>query len=368
MGDQVIWRETKMGFFTGDRLYPFNGPLDLLRFHPLPWANRIRLGVSLLWLGRLDAWDPLDRLTAKSLLLRYSGRPAWDVVWQPLMTAKFGGLAETVSAAWLWERVHSRRQSQRLGKGKESLGYVRGGSGRLLEALAKRVQAMGGVLETGCSVENVLIAQDTCEGLVVGGVPRAAQAVIVTTPIPTFIRLAPSLPDVYQRQLQQIQYQGALCILVRLRRPLSPYYWINVADDRKAFAVVIEHTHLAARADYGGECLVYLGSYLTPDHPWMTAPDVQVAVRYLADLRAMFPDLVPDDILGWSLARERYAQPVFHRGFSSVRPEIATPIKRLYLATTAQSYPESRSVNTALRLGRQAAQLVLERAPTPLCH
>src|SRR5574337_598354 len=45
MGDQVIWRETKMGFFTGNRLYPFNGPLDLLRFRPLPWASRIRLGM-----------------------------------------------------------------------------------------------------------------------------------------------------------------------------------------------------------------------------------------------------------------------------------------------------------------------------------
>jgi protoporphyrinogen oxidase len=361
MGHDVIWRETKMGFFTGDELYPFNGPLDLLRFRPLPWASRIRLGLSLMWLGRLDAWEPLDPLTAKSLLLRYSGRPAWDVVWQPLMKVKFGELADNISAAWLWERVHSRQQSQRLGKGKESLGYVRGGSGRLLEVLAERVQTMGGVLETGCSADELLIAEDTCKGLVIGRAPWAADAVIMTAPIPTFVRLAPSLPEVYQRQLQQIHYQGALCVLVRLRRSLSPYYWINVADARKAFGVVIEHTHLAPVTDYGGESLVYLGSYLPPDHPWMSAAETQVADRYLADLRAMFPAMAPDNILGWSLARERYAQPVFHQGFSKVRPGIATPINRLYLTTTAQSYPESRSVNTALKLGRQAAQLALEQ-------
>ena len=32
LADQLVWRETGMGFYAGGRLYPFNSPLDVLRF------------------------------------------------------------------------------------------------------------------------------------------------------------------------------------------------------------------------------------------------------------------------------------------------------------------------------------------------
>ena len=56
-------------------------------------------------------------------------------------------------------------------------------------------------------------------------------------------------------------------------------------------------------------------------------------------------------------AGEALAQPVFKTGFADIKPTLETPVKNLFLATTAQSFPESRSVNTALKLGSDAADL-----------
>ncbi len=357
LSDRLHWGTTKMGFISEGELYPFNGPLDLLRFSPLPFLSRVRLGMSIAWFGVLKNWEPLDKRYAKELLLTYSGKPAWDKVWGPLLRLKYGDLLEEVSAAWIWERVHSRRKSQKLGKGKESLGYIRGGSGLLLQHLAKAVRELGGVIETGCHVEAILCEDGRCVGVQESGRKLDADAVVATVPVQVLARLAPTLPKDYIDRLANIEYQAALCVLVRLKKSLSPYYWINVADVKNTFAVIIEHTHLAPIEDYNGEVVVYLGSYLRRDHPWVTAPEDEVAKAYIADLFRLFPDLSQDDIIGYSVGREALAQPVFKRNFASIKPTLETPVQRLFLATTAQSFPESRSVNTALKLGSEAADL-----------
>src|ERR1700752_1974967 len=40
--DQVHWQQTGMGFYINGKLYPFNTPLDLLRFGGLNPFDRIR--------------------------------------------------------------------------------------------------------------------------------------------------------------------------------------------------------------------------------------------------------------------------------------------------------------------------------------
>ena len=38
------------------------------------------------------------------------------------------------------------------------------------------------------------------------------------------------LPDAYLAKLRGIEYFTALCLLIELDRPFSPYYWTNIAD------------------------------------------------------------------------------------------------------------------------------------------
>src|SRR5262245_3366654 len=70
---ELMWRGTAMGFMHRRRLYSLNTPLDLLRFAPLPLADRLRLG----WMGmraRAHGADPgLDRVAVDDWIIRMVG-------------------------------------------------------------------------------------------------------------------------------------------------------------------------------------------------------------------------------------------------------------------------------------------------------
>jgi protoporphyrinogen oxidase len=141
---------------------------------------------------------------------------------------------------------------------------------------------------------------------------------------------------------------------LRLRRPLSPYYWINVGDGRFPFAVVVEHTNWMDGDDARGEHLAYLSRYVdsVEDFAW-SLPDHELLARYCDCLRRMFADFREADILGFHVCRDRYSQPVFTSGFSARKPPFATPLRGLFLVNTSQFYPHSRCLDTSFILARE---------------
>ena len=64
LGERLVWRDSKVGFFHGGRIWPFVTPLDLLRFRPLPIIDRVRLGLAGLYLRRQDDWHRYESVTA----------------------------------------------------------------------------------------------------------------------------------------------------------------------------------------------------------------------------------------------------------------------------------------------------------------
>ena len=73
-------------------------PLDVLRFDPLSWPNRIRLGVGTLRARRVDDWKALEQVTSAEWLRQMFGQQVYEVVWEPLLRGKFGEYADSVSA------------------------------------------------------------------------------------------------------------------------------------------------------------------------------------------------------------------------------------------------------------------------------
>ncbi len=102
--------------------------LSLLRFRPLPVWDRFRMGIGLAYLKALGS----PRATGGRRAPRRGSGARWgtraaDVVWEPLLRAKFGEAADTIALPWFWARVHDRTSR---------LGYLGGGFQRLYEALA----------------------------------------------------------------------------------------------------------------------------------------------------------------------------------------------------------------------------------------
>ena len=106
LADKLNWREAGTSFFINGKIYPFNTPLDLLKFDPTPFSQRLRFGIHVATSQFRKSWLGLDKIAARPWLIGRVGMSAYMAIWDPLLRIKFGEFHEQISAAWIWHRIH----------------------------------------------------------------------------------------------------------------------------------------------------------------------------------------------------------------------------------------------------------------------
>ena len=268
---------------------------------------------------------------------------------------------------WIWNKFKLRGHSREKRSGKSRLGYMKGGFGTLVSGLTDAIQQMGGRFHFGHTAMN--IGREMAENgqqryritCVLGDCSTAdfvVNGVVATTSGRQFANIAVGLdlPDDYMKQVRGLRYNADLCMIIRLKHSLSPYYWTTVCDDMP-FIVVVEHTNLTGSDLYGGH-VVYLSRYLDASSPLWTQPDGEIFRQFAQGLSRMYPGFKQTDIIEWRLKRTRYAQPIINCGYSDRMPAMNTPEPGVKLAGMAQIYPEDRGMNYAIRLGEEAAEAI----------
>ena len=365
LGHQVRWIDSSVGTLWDGRIYPFVTPMDLLKFTPLSLLDRMRLGLTTLYLQRQKDFRKYEGITADEWLRRYSGKRGYEVFWGPMLRGKFGDdYYKDVGMAWMWGKVQTRVKSRGKGMVKEKLGYPIGSFGEVFDVLADKVREQGGEVHLSAAVERVDARDGGAVGMRValdGGSARDERfdAVIATTPSYLFPRLADGLPDDYLRRLTDVNYMAAVLVILVLDRPLTNVYWLNVADRSIPFVAAIEHTNLIGPEHYGGKHIVYLSNYLSADHPMFRMGHDEILWGYLPHLRKINPDFNPSWIETSYHHRVGAAQPIIGTNYSVRIPAHRTPIRGLYLANTTQVYPEDRGTNYSVRMGREVARMVM---------
>ena len=367
LGDDLQWIESTVAFQVGERRYPFVTPADLLRFRPVSPLTRLRLGLAALWLRRVTDWRRYQGRGAADWIRSRVGRRGYEAVWGPLLRAKFGDRAEDVSLVWFWGKIHLRFASRPGGPlARERLGYLRGSFGRLVDALVQAVRDRGGRLESGRSVERVVVEGGRAVGVALRDGERErierCDAVIATVPSGAFRRLTPGLERRYGAMLEAVRYQWATVLLLALDRPLSETYWLTMSDDDCPFVVAVEQTNFVPASEYGGLHLVYFSNYCEPGDPVVEEDAEQTLARYLPYIRRINPRFERSWVRGRWLFKDRAGQPVVHARYHETIPPHRTPVAALYLANTTQVYPEDRGQNYSIRMGRRVARLAIADA------
>ncbi|GMG81169.1 NAD(P)/FAD-dependent oxidoreductase [Paralimibaculum aggregatum] len=359
---EVEINPSNTGLYFANTIYRLSSPLDLLRFAPLPFADRIRLGLLALRARRVRDWRALEETTAADWLRAMGGERVFRVVWEPLLTGKFGPHAEAISAVWFWNKLKLRGGS-RGARGEERLAYFRGGFVALAEALAEAVRGAGGEIRLAAPVERLVPEAGGWRLSGRWGSLTAARA-IATPALPLVAEMVRGwAPADYVARLERIHYLANLCLVLELDRPLSETYWLNVNDPSFPFVGVIEHTNFAGAARYGGRHIVYLSKYLPHTDPLYRLGAAEMLDFALPHLARMFPEFDPASVQRHHLWRARWAQPVVERGYSRLIPPEEGP-EGLLLCSMAQIYPEDRGTNYAIREGRRlGARLAAETAP-----
>jgi protoporphyrinogen oxidase len=362
LGDQMTWRDSQVGFYHGGKLYDFISPMDLLRFTPAPFLDRIRMGLAALYLRRQSDGSRYESVTAAEWVKKNMGTGAYNAVWGPLLRGKFGDAHDQLAMVWLWNKIHLRFASRKGVSQKEQLGYLLGSFGVYIDELDRRLRASDlAEINTGTQVREVIVEGGRARGLALADGGRVeCDAVIACMPAHVFEKLAPQLPDDYRRKLTDVRWQWAMCYIMALKRSLSHIYWMNIADDEIPFIAAIEHTNFIEKERYGGNHIVYLSNYLHPDHPYFKMEIDEIEREYLPHLTKINPEFSPDWIADRWLFKGPYAQPVVTIGYRERIPEHRTPVPGLYLATMSQIYPEDRGQNYSIKMGELVAKMAVE--------
>lgn len=362
IADQLRFKETKMGFYYLGSIHPMNNMVDFLRFPPLGWVDRFRLGLTVLAAQLIKDWRRLESVNVQDWLIGWSGRTTFENIWRPMLKAKFDGGFEQTPATYIWSRLVRMKSTREGASQKEEAGHLIGGYITLIRAMSERILAQGGQILLQTAVRQILIEDNTATSVVLqNGEKIDHDKVVCTLQTPIFRRLIPAAPADYLTFLDQTEYLGIIAPLLVLDRPLSGYWTLNITDDRIPFTGVIETTAYIDPQYVGGHHLVYLPKYTAPDSPWQKKSDEEIKQVWLTNLQQMFPQFNPAWIHYFLIHRERYVEPLHKLNETHLIPEVKTPIRSLYLATTAQIYPALTNGESVSRHARQAAEIVFHQ-------
>ena len=355
LGDQMRWRDTSMGYFSGGKLHAWGDPVSLLRYPEVSLMARLRYGLLAFVSTKRERWDSLETTSARDWIVRWAGEEAYNKLWKPLFDLKFYQYADNVSAAWIWTRV-KRIGRSRKSMFQEELGYIEGGSQTLVNRLVEQIEARGGILRLSTPARRVLSEHGRVSGVEAVDGFHPADAVISTMPTPLVSAAVPDLPQEWKDKYDAIENIGVACLLFKLKRSVTPHFWVNISEPDIAIPGIIEFSNLRPLPD--GETIVFVPYYMPVTNEKFGWADDRLLDEAWGYLRRINPELVKEDVLARKVARLRQAQPICEPGFAAKIPPVETSIAGLQIADTCFYYPEDRGIAESVRLGAEMAARV----------
>lgn len=352
--DQMRWVETKMGYWFKNKLQPWGNPVALLKFSGLSFVAKFRYGLHAFLCTKRNDWKSLDNIEATSWIKRWVGEEAYEVLWRRLFDYKFYEYTENLSAAWIWSRIRRIGRS-RYNLLKEKLGYLEGGSHTLLEALKNKIESSGGKIFLSSPVSKVVIDSQKVIGIEVGGKLNKFEKVISTVPLPYISSLIPDLTEDIMAKFKAQKNIAVVCVIVKLKKPLTVNFWLNINDDEMDIPGIVEYTNLRPLDKH----IVYVPFYMPGEHPKYKDDDSVFINKVRSYMKKINPQLSEDDFIDIRASRYRHAQPICDPGYLDKLPPVALPIKGLWVADTSYYYPEDRGISESIGFGRMLAKLAI---------
>jgi protoporphyrinogen oxidase len=167
--------------------------------------------------------------------------------------------------------------------------------------------------------------------------------------------MVPDLPEDWKDRYRAIHNIGVICVIFKLKRPVTPHFWVNVAVPDLTIPGVIELSNLRKGMSNN---IVYVPYYMPITNKKFSWGDDCLLEEAFGCLQLLNPELTRDDVVATKVARLKHGQPICEPGFAAKIPPVQTPIEGLQIADTCFYYPEDRGVAESVRLGRSMARAI----------
>ncbi len=353
---EMDWVETRTGFYTDGKLYSMSNTLEFLKFPPLSLIDKLRLGGTIFWASKVKNWKKLEQIPVAEWLTKLSGKRTFQKMWLPLLRAKLGECWRDTSAAFIWATIARMYAARRSGLKKEMFGYVRCGYDRVLSAFESKLRGNGVEVQCDTSVKQI---HSTPEGKVVVETQHGEDVfdcVVSTLPSPALSAALPAL-NAQQKALHDgIRYHGIICASVVLKKQISPYYVTNITDSGVPFTAVIEMTALVDPKQLGGNHLIYLPRYVTPDDEAFNKSDAEIEDEFVSALDRMYPHFSKDDVLAFRVSRVRHVFALPTLGYSERVPPVETNVANVFAVNSSHIVNGTLNVNESVKLANDFAE------------
>ena len=362
LDDQMVWVNTKTGFFTDHRLHSMSDTIEFLRFPPLRLIDKLRLGYTIFHASRVTNWQALEQIPVADWLRKFSGRRTFEKIWLPLLRAKLGDSWQDTSAAFIWATIARMYAARRSGLKKEMFGYVPGGYATIMQRLAEKLTDAGVQIICSAPVRRIETGAEGTLTVHTSEHTFRFRRVVSTLPAVAAPILCEQLREEEKRRFSGVRYHGIVCASVLLQNSLSPFYVTNITDAGFPFTAVIEMSSLVKREHLNGHALVYLPRYVRPDDPVFERSDAALEGEFLEGLRRMHPRLRMSDVKACRISRVRHVFALPTLGYSASLPPIVTSVPGFFAVSSAHIVNGTLNVNESIRL---ADQFVEQHATVP---
>ena len=266
-----------------------------------------------------------------------------------MLLAKLGESYRRVSAVFIWTyitRLFSARDAS--AQSKESLGYVSGGYKTVWSRLAELIRTGGGEIRNGVSVRHIRPHPEGGLWVEHGENGDQFDKVIFTGPVNVLQKITAS--EILKiSNSSPVEYLGVICMVLVTRKPLVPYYVVNIADERIPFTGVIGMSTLVSREETAGRYLTYLPKYVLSDDPLLQRTDKELRALFFDGLYLMFPDLKAEEIEGVHINRAAKVQPLQVLNYSTLVPLVLTEHQDFFILNTSQFVHGTLNNNEVIR-------------------
>ncbi len=345
---KVIITRPQTAVLVKDQLFPFDSPLALLKFSPLPLLDRLRIGLVLAFLRFTNNYHQFENIPALSWLRRWMGSKSVDLIWEPLFIGKFGDYKEEITLSWFWARIKKRTSS---------LAYPEGGFKVFIDHLGEEVRKLGGEILVDTEVTEI---SSTETNVTVKSLEKTYQfdKLISTLPSPIFTKITPDLPKNYATRINSIPHLWAQNLILVLDKPFfkEKIYWLNITEKNWPFLVLNEHTNFIESKHYHNKHIVYIGNYLPQGHLFIKLTKEELLKKfepYLRKLSTSYQQPVTSHLF-----TAPFAQPVVTIDYHKKIPGFVSPLKNIYIANMDMVYPWDRGTNYAVELGYKVADMI----------
>lgn len=351
ISDKAFYKKTTMGVFRNGKIYDFNSPIDLLKFKPVGIIGKVRFGLTSIFLGKMAKWRENEGIPTLDWFYRWAGRDITDALWKPMLNIKFGPYANKVPLAWMIGRMAQRLNSRKGGD--ERLGYINGSWKTLMDTLMSRLQEMGVELIKNEPINEFKINNGKLDGIVTPNLTIEGGKFLLTIPSSHFDKIK-NCP----LNANGVEYFGAVCTILELKKSFSHIYWMNVADEGYPFGGVIEHTNFIPKEEYNGSHIIYLSRYFAMSEPLATMTEDEIKAVMIPPLKKINPEFSEDWIKNVFVFKTNTAATVCDLNFSEKVTNCKTATENLYLANMVHIYPDERSTNNSIRVAAEACKVM----------